>query len=324
MLRRILAGILVLVFVTIAVPLGILWATYQTFFDRDFYKGKFVDATYDLVLSEVPRELKTEQFSMLEEEEIRDTLSDVVLKEDLQDFLDDAIDGIESAEVVDNKVHVNMPLDWVAAKSKPLASALADLMYEQLPICEDGDLRRGSMDCVSEDLPKIDFTAEVERMLDQEVFSQLPSEFAFDIDVNVEFEGNIADYLEKLVNTAFLFGALILLVILLIISLIIWSPFVKILKWVASAVVFSSMFLCFYFGVFLLLPSFFYGDIVEEIGDEYRYQAFADFYDAVFGAFAKSVLIYVGPVFLVSLGVFIYVLVAYDKNDEGKINSPNS
>ncbi|MDA1061036.1 MAG: hypothetical protein O3B47_04540, partial [bacterium] len=300
MFRRIIAGILAFVFVFIAVPLGILWATYRTFVDRDFYSGDFIDATYELLLSEIPRNIDFEELSMVDEEEMREIIKDVVQKEDLQIFVNDVLDQIESAKIEDKKVHVIFPLDWISEKSKPLAAALTDLMYEHVPICADGDSDMEVTECIPEDYAEIDFNSEIERMLDENLFSQLPAEFAFDLDVNVAFEGSVAHYLSGLVNAAFLIGLLVLVVLLLIMSLVIWSPFIQILKWITSAVVMSSMFLTFYFGVFLLLPSLFYEDFFDEVGDELRIRAIENFYDSVFGSFAKSILIYVGPVFIIS------------------------
>ena len=137
MIRRFFAGFLLTVFFIIAVPFVFAWGVYDTFTDKDFYTGEFIDLSYELLVSEFPRMVEFGEFEYLTEEDLSNLARNVLDKEDLALLVDALIQELSEATVNENgEVEIKVPLKWLASKDELVAQELTGLLYEKLPACE--------------------------------------------------------------------------------------------------------------------------------------------------------------------------------------------
>lgn len=318
MIRRILASLLLSIFVFVSVPLFFVWGVYTTFADKDFYKGEFVDTVYEFMSTELPRIFPIEEGADLAPEDISELFKNIIKKEDLEIVIGNVVDQFSSVTVKEGKIHFAIPLDWLVAKRDIISAELSTFMFEKFPICENGQEPmndEGQFRCVPPGLPRADFGREVDNVLFNSAFVDIPAEFAFDLDAPTDFEGNVAEFLSRTIDMVLLAGELFLLLILVLIALIIFKPFIRILKWETKTIFLSSFFITS-IGVVLV----FFPQIFEALYDKFdvgltqdEVNLMVNMFDLLLGSVARNMLIISIPIAVVSLVGWITSAIIYGR-----------
>lgn len=309
MFRKFLASLLIFIFTLVALPATLIWSVYNTFLDRDFYSGEFVEDAYDAMVTVGPELVDLKEFHSLTPEDVRELFQKIFTKDDLAKFFDSTIEYLTSAlhDVKGDKIKMKIPLNLLSEKKDIISKEIADLLYEKLPKCGKN---AGAGECVPTNVSQVAFESQIKSSMNKEVFASIPDEFAFDMGVPKEVHGDIGGFITKAFTWFFSAVILFLLLILFLLFLIIRKPWFMVLKWEARAILTPSMFM----SVFLAIL-FFSSDIFWKL---YNYFAspssdlalenavlIKSLLNLVFSSFAKFALAYVLPFLVIGAGLYI-------------------
>lgn len=233
MLKKFFAILVVLVFVVLAVPFAFIWNVYSNLGDEGFYKGKLVDYGYDLLIEELPKNIKLEQFPSLKEDDFRSLLGKVFSKDDFSLLIDEFVGNLKNLKEENGELHLKIPLNILNKKDDLLAQELTNLLYEKLPACQAAT----TGECLPANLSKIDFQAQLKNELDRTVFANLPDDVVIAKFIPQQFNGDFLGAIRHGFGLFFLIGAALLGFLLVVLALIIWSPWKRVVVWEAGAFV---------------------------------------------------------------------------------------
>lgn len=317
MFRTILASLLALIFTLLILPITFLWGVYSTFFNENFYKGDFVDVTYDFIVEKGPSFLeieKIQEFAALSEEDLGTLFKKIFSKEDIADFFDSSVDSFVTAlsSVRNQNVRIIISLDLLSKKRDLISTEIASLLFERLPKCDkSAKVVEGDFKCIPEKLARPDFISNVKGTMDREVFARLPNELAFDLGVPNGIEGDGLSFFKQTFSWLFIAALLFLLLDLFLLGMVIMEPWYKVLRWEAKTVLAPSIIML----LFLILLNNSSG-IFEKIylsstvnPDEQGLNLIKVVIDLFLGSLANTLFVYVVPVFVISLGLWIASIV---------------
>ncbi|GAG18366.1 unnamed protein product, partial [marine sediment metagenome] len=241
----------------------------------------------------------------IEEDDLRDILKDVFEKEDIALVIDSIVEQFEAISIEEsNVVEMKIPLEWLVEKGDVVAEKVAEKLADNLEFCEGSvDLSEDFFDCIPEGITRTDFEDRLRIEFEKEVLSDMPSEFVFDFQVPEEIAGNIADFFNGTINKVFLVSGLVLLLILFLIGLIIFRPWIRILKWEAK-----TLFLASFFALLTLVGSKVVFEKLVARGLDWYFNICS----FLIGALCENLFLYLIPVVVVSLGLWI-VGIVFDK-----------
>lgn len=304
MLRNFLAFLFSFIFLIFSIPFFLLYGLFGTFQNEEIYLGKGLDLAYEILVSKVPTMINIEEFASLEQKDVGKLIENVISKDDFRNFVDEAISSVTSAHVnEDYKLTITIPLDLLANERDDLAKGLTDLFYEKLPECADGGQ---PLQCIPPGFAKADFQFEVGKTLDQAVFADLPSEFELNLNVPYKFEGTVSDFFGKIEFFILLIFGVFALFAIFVMTLIVWSPLLRIIKWISLALFLSSFLVIFYCLLLLIAPQIFESKLANEFANAEIFSAYMAFYNFIVISFFKNVLIFALPVLILALGGFIF------------------
>lgn len=304
-MRKVIASILVALYVMVFLPVTVLLGFYRVFFDSSFYKGEFVELAYDLVADEFPRVIaESDNPPPISETELRAIVKDVFTEDDFSSLIDDFVVQLDRNLATDEGVvTLTLNLEWFRNKDSMVVEKVADVIIADLEPCAPGlyDPTVDFPDCIPSELPLFDFENRVMIALDREFFGDLPNEISSDLSVPSGYKGSISDFLNDSIGVLFLVGALSLLSLLVFIGLLIFSPAVRAFRWIfktilagATLVLIIALVLFFSPQVFVFPPEFnLYGEIASFLSV----------------TLAKELLVFVVPIFLFSLLLWIVTMV---------------
>lgn len=303
MLRKFLAGVLFSFFIILFVPVALAFGFYSTFLDQNFYKGDFVKLVYDFAVDELPSSVNLSDFP-LSEEELKKIFLEVFDKEDVSFMVESFFDQLRSVDVPDNGV-VNFAIDlnWLAQKNELAASKVAFALVNDLPDCESSSPPSDLFPkCLPQDVSKIDFQNRIQQTLDRELFSDVPSEIAFDFTFPPQVYGNLFDYFDSLIAKVLTIGLFVLLFLLALMSLLIFSPWHTVLKWLSKAVFFASLNVFVLLMILLLVPAYLFKDAGVD--------SYLHIYSFFVGALMGNMSYYIFPLLIFAffswIGIIIY------------------
>lgn len=315
MLRNFLASLFGFIFLIFSIPFFLFYGLFGTLDDEQIYLNEGVDLAYDILLLEVPTLIDIEEFAALDEDDIAKLIQNVISKGDFRDFVDSALSSIKKARIADDyKLIISIPLDLLTLKRDDLAAELTDLFYKKLPACDyeldylkfsDGK----SPECIPPNFAKADFKFEVGTILDKVVFADLPSQFVLDLNVPYKFDGTASDFFGKIKLFILLILSFFSLFTISVMALIIWSPWLKILKSTSLTLFLSSFLVIFYCLLLLIAPLVFENKLANEFVNAETFSAYLSFYNFMVLDFFKNVLIFALPVLILALGIFIFTLI---------------
>lgn len=238
MLKKFSAILVVLIFVLLAVPFTFVWNVYSNLTDEDFYQGKLVDYGYDLLIEELPKTIKLEQFHSLTEDDLRGLIEKVFFKDDLRFLITDFVKSLGDVKEENGEIHLKIPLSKFNSKDVLIARELTVLLYEKLPLCT-GIKSEG--ECIPANLSKIDFQAQLKMELDRTLFANIPDSFVIKKTMPKQFNGDFLGTIQHSFDLFFWVGTSLLVFLLVVLALIIWKPWKKVVIWEAGA-----LYICFF------------------------------------------------------------------------------
>jgi len=304
MFRKFFAGFFATMFVMISVPLVFIMGVYNTLGDKDFYTGDLADETYDVLITASPAFFEEGDFSSLSDDELRGIVQKVLTKDDFKGVIADIHHSISGSKFKNAKLDIILPMDWFLLKKDVLAAEFTDILFD---------------DSENVDLPKLDYQSQLAQDLNNQLFVDVPSELVFTMDVPENVEGTVVDYFNHIFNLFLSVVWSLLFMVLVLIALLIFKPWQKVL-----VIEFKTLFLAFLFliitlFILLLLSHYMISEsnsmIVSDIGDlEF------DFYNVLIANLFVGVFWKLFPValffLLLSLGLWITLIRYNNKNNE--------
>lgn len=326
MFRTILASLLALIFTLLVLPVTFLWGVYSTFFNENFYKGDFVDVTYDFVVEKGPDFLemeKIQEFASLSEEDLSKLFQKVFSKEDIAEFFDSSVDSfvVALSSVENQNMKIKISLNLLSKKSDLISTEVANLLFERLPKCgESAKTVEDDFKCIPDGLARLDFVSKIRGSMDRELFARLPNELTFDLGVPQGIDGDALGFLKKTFSWLFIAALLFLLLDLFLLGMVIMEPWYKVLRWEARTILIPNIVMLF-FSIFLKFSSGIFEKIylaTNQNPDESGLNLVKAVLDLFLGSLAGTLLVYVVPVFVISLGLWITSIVYGRRASSGK------
>ena len=313
--RKFFATLLMFVFWAVFLVTTFSFALYQTFFNEDFYKQDLVKASHDFLIHEGQKYIDFQPIADINKKDFTALLEKVILKEDLVMVVDNIVNQIENLTIGERGVvELKIPLKWLSAKSEIFSDQVVNYLFENLPKCEKVDeVYLREFNCIPEGLPKDDFSGSFKLALDRKLMSDLPDDFNFKFQVPDQFIGkNIGDFFSDLTGQAFMILGGALLLMLVVIGLLVFTPWSAVMKWVSKTVFLGSL--------SVILAAMFLNVFVPAIFDKLmksidmsvlNYNAWMSLYILFMGAFTINLLKIVFTIAIISLGFWITGMLFY-------------
>ena len=249
MIRKFLAGFVLSVFVVSAALFYLVLAFYFTILNKNFYNSdEFASYSYDLVASELPNYFKANFTEIISYEYDSYVVKKYITVADFKPIIIDFGDEFSEAVKVGGPHKFRIDLTSLVNKRSLITEELANHLVENLNTCTDSSVYLAENPrCIPSNVPKDDFVRQFKATFDRKLFSNLSDEFTFSLNLPTVDKSSVLDLAKT-----FLYGYLAFLTILLIlIGLIIFRPFIRVLKWIIFAIL-KSLIL---FALAIFIPS---------------------------------------------------------------------
>lgn len=252
MLRRFFASFLVLLFVSLGLPIFMLWFVFNSLASFDFEDEQFVGLTTDLLrvaaverLSEGDLQLPT-----LTKVEIEGVVEDAISEEVVGGFLMNVGEQIVDQKVKDGEFAFDFDVDGLVMREGGVVDVVSGLLYEKLPSCDNGVPPIDLYTCVPLDLSEEDFNAAVRSDFDRRFLVQINDSFA--VELPLAINSTLPEFFGSLLNSMLLIAGIMLTLIFGALLLTVYRPWTRVLKWGNFAVFALAL------PVFLIVTSFVY------------------------------------------------------------------
>ncbi len=263
MLRKLLASILVFLFVLLALPFAWFFSIFSTVTDENFYNDKLIDLVYERLITEIPAQIDLSTIDVINKYDLEALIRDSVTREDLKTILNDTYAQIKETPVqMDGTIDFNISTLRLKEIGERFNKNTTSLIMEQLPPCEEDPseflfYHTDLFECLPENASMVDYEKQVETSLDLYMLTDIPDEWKFSLNVPKGLEGNVDDLFCDTLRLLLLIYVLVFITILFIIGLLIYSPPIRILKWEAMTI--------FYAAFLILLTAFSISYLYEKL-----------------------------------------------------------
>jgi hypothetical protein len=299
MIRKIIAGFLSFVFISLFFVVSVVFGIFNTFLNVDFYDEEFVDVAYDFSLEQLSKNVDLSEFPAISESDFMDVLKKSFNKEDVSLIVDSFFDQMKNNVADENSiVEFRIPLFFIKEKREYFASYMADKLYETMDVCE-GDVLSFSkdLDCIPAGLSKDDYKNMVVLTVVDEILKEVPNEFVFEVKIPTDYKGNLSVFFDGFMGNVFLICLAVLIFILLLLWLVIFRPWTRVLRWESKTLFWAS------FSVLAVFVGMSYA-FERFVNDDYVY-VISFFANALSGCFVYYLL----PVLILSFGVWIFSVI---------------
>jgi hypothetical protein len=315
MIRKVLAGFLVFIFIVLALPIVTLFGFYKTFLDEDFYKGELLDGVYEMWIDTIPTDVEwEEQFGNLDRSQFVEMLREVYSPEDLVVVVEDIERQISEAKFNEkNILYLDIPFGWMRDKAPVLAESIAEMVASDLEPCETiEDFNVNQHNCIPEGVMTSTVKDGIKIDLEKQILVDIPEIYELEVKL-VEMESqvgeDVSDYFTRALNNGFIISIVVLIAVLLLIALMIFRPFTRVMKWEFRAIFLASIIpLVTYVSLYFLAEKLEFSET----------QAQFDLIALIIKSLSQTLIKYLIPITIISLGMWIMFMVFDKKNDSGE------
>jgi hypothetical protein len=248
MLKRLLAGLVIFIFIVVSLPTFLFFGISNTFLKTSFYQGQVADRAYDILVTATARKL-------LEKDEIiKAFFTESDLKADImavfpvglfKAIITDVTTQVENVKN-NNTGELNISIKVFRESLLTLANNLSFKLFQKLPICMGGqspenDLK-GLPTCIPDDAEYNEVAAPFTRRFESAVDMAFHDEkIKVDLNASLGQEGvtiaNMVKGLSYVKNVLFA----VLLTLLVLIAILIYKPFSLIMQYEGIAFAFAGI-----------------------------------------------------------------------------------
>ena len=323
-LRKFLATIFMMTFIVVFIVVTFIWGIYSTFFNADFYKGSFTDSVYNLLVYDGQRYIEFQPIAEIKKSDFTSMMQMIISKEDLKVMVSDVVSQVQILKVDDQGfLELKIPMKWLSKKTTLFSEVMSNYLYGNLPKCtpDQQDYLR-EFECVPDTLPRADFDSALKLALDRKLISDFPDEFNLKFQVPEQFQGkDLRVFFNDLSAKIFLVCVMVLTILLILIGLMVFRPFVKVLRWELRTIFLASFLsLLTAMALNILIPIIFDKLLSISSAASINYNAWLSVYILIVGSFTNNLLKLLIPIILGSLVLWITVMI-YDKRNSPKNGS---
>ncbi len=319
-MRKVFASVLVIIFIFFSSFVAYSWGFYKVVTDDDFFNDEFSQIFYDYSVYHLTKDVDVQGFSSLSSADFREIVEDSISLKDFEFVIEDMFNQVKDGGVDENNLlTIGVPKDWFNEKIDLIGDKVAERLYLELPECDEPVSGfSDSIECVPSEIDEGDFKIRVKNLLDREAFDELPNVFSIELPRALNgAEESPFDYWTNWAETTFKVSLYsmtgVLLIVLVGIGLLIMKPWQSVLTWESGTVFFASLLTVFPLLVLKFLSNIFVslsesGELNELSTQDVDF--IQNVYDHIVGTFIDLMLIYVVPIMIISLGLWIYALVS--------------
>jgi hypothetical protein len=305
-LRIAIAVLLTLIFALLTIPTFFIRSIVKTYLNPAFYEGPVIEESHEYLIEFLNEQVAEDEnvaiyFNEADIDELtRKTITSDDLRVVVQDFIaqmNNISDGRKS-----NVIAVSlMPLK---ENIPDMASSIASNIIEQTPDCEEeiDDLEafisNGLPNCIPVEIEKSAIENPLALEIEKNLYDMIPGEFS--LDLNSAEAGDAAAFTQLLfiLKYAQMILPLFMLILLLLMSLIIYKPYTRIMKFIGGSFLLG--------GVFALAA----GQLFSQIPDIYKdsINGLNSFYSFLIDFIVGKINIY--SVYFIGVGALV-ILVAF-------------
>ena len=249
MIRKFLAGFVLSVFVVSAALFYLVVTLYFTILNKNFYNSdEFASYSYDLILSELPNYFKVNLPESISPEYALSVVKKHVTVVDIKPIITDFGNEFSEAINAGGPHEFRIDLTSLIDKRGLIAEEFANHLVENLNTCTDPSVYLAENPrCILGSVSKNDFVRQFKATFDRKLFSNVSNEFTFSLNFPTINKSSAAG----LVQTVFYGYMAFLTILLILIGLIIFRPFTRVLKWI----IFGILKYLILFGLAVFIPS---------------------------------------------------------------------
>lgn len=319
-IRRFFAGLFLVLFMMVSLPLFLLWGGYGIFGDENFYiRDEFVDSSYDLLIDVISKNGDLKEKYSLNEEEIAEIARKIIVKEDLIVFIEDFVEEIKTLEIKeDGTAELAISLGFLKEKRERISKDIAVLLYGKLPLCEGDVLTEfNSIECVPEGISEENFISTGAEIISETLEEAFPEVISYNLEIPETVRtSSFVEFFDDIVGWMMWGSISFLLICLIAIGILIFRPWKKVLQWEGATIFFASLNI-----LIVLLALIFSGNILDigEISAELaltpaQVELYQRMYNVVIGAYATKLIILLVPLMILSLMAWVMGIILSKKD----------
>ncbi len=321
MIRKIFAGLFLLVFLLFSVPIALSYGVFKTVSDKDFYQEDVVEFVYTLLENEGSGVLENVGIKHIDEENFKGMLNEIIPRETLDEVAAKTYDQVSQMRLSeDGHVVISVPMMWLKSTLDEFADKTAVYLFANMETCADFEkVYLDKVDCLPEGLSFDELKLRVRRILNREIFEKLPEEYVLDFYVpeSEAVEGmKFFDFYERLSRQIFLAAGIVMVILLFLVGVFVFKPVRSIVKWESLTLFLASLFLAMILvALDFVIPRFFESIIMATNSDillDYA-ESIRLAYVLLVDSLSDNLYLIVFPVLGVSLIIFAITLV-YDRD----------
>lgn len=255
--RKIIASVLVFIFVNISVLFFLLFAVENTFFKPDFYTTDLAPDLYEVLVDFTAKSLMENSDTIVRffsESDLRREIMDVYPEKIFLSTLNSVVDDFEM--IKDNpSMPFTLKLGSYRESLLTLAHNLSYSLYKSIPECLEDEFpertENGLVSCIPTGVDYNEIAAPFSEEFEEAVYSVIPEQIQLDLNSSIGDSGLVLSDWIKVLEQIRLFFYTSLLLILTLIAVIIYKPFSSVIGYIGAGF-FSGGFSGMMMGYFLI------------------------------------------------------------------------
>lgn len=264
-LRIAIAVLLVLIFGLITVPTFFVRSFVKTYFNPSFYEGEVVEESHDYFLTFFQSQVKNDEFvsEYFTEEEVETLTRKYFQLESFQEIVKDFVSQMNNLSEDRQKGEIDVSLMPLKQNIPDMAGDISEIIVNKIPICEseeevmeaafefNGDLPS----CIPQEVGKTQVEKPLAREIEKNLNDSIPGEFKLNFE-NDELSEGTSEFkqLLNIFNYAQMILPLFMIIVILLMALIIYKPYTRIIKFIGSGFILGGVFALISGQLFARIP----------------------------------------------------------------------
>lgn len=245
--RRVLAAFLVFIFIASSLAAFLIFATSNTFFSAAFYEEDIESDAYDFLVNATVKTLVHDNEFIAEnftEADLRREIIEVFPESIYEKMVKQLISEMETLRQ-DPSRPITLELSTYRESLLTLAHNMSFKLFQSIPECDEGEIPEEGKDglptCIPPGVEYNLVAAPFSEGIEQSIYAAVPEQIQLDLNATVGEGGYVLSNVFQTLDTVKIIIYGILLILLVLIALLIWKPFLVILSYEGTAFLISGI-----------------------------------------------------------------------------------
>jgi hypothetical protein len=306
-LRIAIAVLLALIFALVTIPTFFIRSIVKTYLNPSFYDGPVIEESHEYLIDNLNKQIAEDKqvSAYFSEEDIAQLTNKYITSNALRTVIQDFITQMDNISDGRKANIIAVSLMPLKENIPNMASDIAVHIVGQTPYCEDeiedpeAFISNGLPDCIPLEIEKSSIENPLALEIEKNLYDMIPGEFSLDLN-SVENEETAAfTQLLFIFKYVQMILPLFMLIILLLITLIIYKPYTRIMKFIGGSFALG--------GIFSLIAA----QLFAQVPDMYKetINGLNDFYSFLIDFIVERINIY--SVYFIGIGSLIVLIAFY-------------